>query len=253
MIALASIETIEMEELGTFRAAGTAYSLYLMHLGSPGPGKLSVTISAGIHGDEPAGVEAVVRFLEQNASNESLLSNACFVVFPCDNPSGWELNIRENADGVDLNRQFAVRKPPPEVALIMKALEGRCFDLVFEMHEDVDSPGFYMYELAEDPSERVGEAIVQALALSGVPINFAPVIEEADAESGIIHPRSIKRFRKTHLPKAVYTYRICGGHVITLEPPASVMPLEERVRIELTGLSIALDMIIKQHIAERLA
>ena len=34
---------------------------------------------------------------------------------------------------------------------------------------------------------------------------------------------------------------LCGGHVLTLEPPASRLSLEERGRIELMGLSIALD------------
>jgi len=229
-----------METLGEFRAGRRMYPLFLMHLGEAGPGKLGVAISAGIHGDEPAGVEAAVRFLESNARNDALLENFHFIVFPCDNPSGWELNTRANADGIDLNREFATAHPPQEVALIMRALQGRCFDLVFEMHEDVDAPGFYLYELAENPEDRVGKAIVAAVGASGYPINRNSCIEGLPAEEGIIRPAG-KRFRKTHLPKAVYTYRTCGGHVITLEPPASVLPLDDRVKIQLMALAIALE------------
>lgn len=125
--------------------------------------------------------------------------------------------------------------------MISRALEGRCFDLVFEMHEDVDSAGFYLYELAEDAADRIGKEIIRAVEAYGVPINLQGEIEGLPAEGGIIRPRGIKRFRKTHLPKAVYTYKMCGGHVITIEPPASVLPLEDRVKLELIALSIALE------------
>lgn len=239
--ALAALPSVEMETLGQVELAGRTYPLILMHLGQPAPGRLGVTISAGIHGDEPAGVEAAVRFIEKTAGNESFLSCFHFIVFPCDNPSGWERNTRENADGLDLNRQFATAHPAQEAALIMGALERRCFDLVFEMHEDVDAPGFYLYELADDPANRVGEAIVRAVARSGYPIHPGREIEGLPAAGGIIRPTRIRRFRKTHLPKAVYTYRTCGGHVITLEPPASVLSFEDRVKIELTGLAVALE------------
>ncbi|MBI2842154.1 MAG: hypothetical protein HYX78_02010 [Armatimonadetes bacterium] len=154
------------------------------------------------------------------------------------------MNTRVNADGIDINRQFATRRPAPEAALIMRALEGRCFDLVFEMHEDVDSNGFYLYELVDDPADSLGEAIVDAVASCGFPINFDECIEGSDAKGGIIRPKKF-RFRKTHLPKAVYTYRACGGHVITLAPPASTLSFEDRVKIELAGLNVALKSLLR--------
>ena len=197
-------------------------------------------ISPVIHGDEPASVEAAVRFLEENAGNEKLLSQFSFVVFPCNNPSGYELGTRENADGIDLNRQFSARNPAPEIELIMKGLDGRCFDLLFEMHEDIDAPGFYLYEIADDPGQHVGEQIIQAVRSLGFPVNHNECIEGAPPDGGLIR-RGIKRFRrKTHLPQAIYTYRTCGGHVITLEPPASMLPLEDRVKVELMALDIAI-------------
>lgn len=240
LCSVARRQSVEMETLGEFIAGGNVYPMFLMHLGSPGHGRLGVTISAGIHGDEPAGVEAAVRFLESNAGNDRLLSEFYFIVFPCDNPSGWELDIRENADGVDLNREFAAPHPAPEVALIMRSLEGKCFDIVFEMHEDVDSPGFYLYELANNPSQQVGEAVIEAVRAMDAPVNLRHIIEGKRAKGGIIRP-NVKWFRKTHLPKAVYTYKTCGGHVMTLEPPASILPFEKRVEILLVGLYITLE------------
>ena len=236
---LETIAAAEVEILGHFEAEGRSYPLVVVGLGEPGSGKPRVMIAAGIHGDEPAGVEAALQFLETNAGDEELLSRFQITVFPCNNPTGWERNTRENWQGIDLNRGFATQDPAPEVALITRALQGRCFDLVFEMHEDVDSPGLYLYELSDDPTQYIGERIIEAAAVAGCPINHSRTIEGMGARGGVIR-RKVIRFRKTRLPQAIYTYRTCGGHVITLEPPASVLLFEDRVKIELMALDIAL-------------
>jgi murein peptide amidase A len=240
---IAESPAVMMQRLGAFDVSGRAYAMVMVELGAPGPDKRSVMISAGIHGDEPASVEAAVRFLEEYAGNEEFLSRFHAVVFPCCNPTGYELGTRENANGIDLNRQFSVRKPPSEVELITKGLSGRCFDLLFEMHEDIDAPGLYLYEIAADPDEYVGEQIIEAARVMGCPIDLRAEIEGMSAKEGIIRRRTI-RFRKTRLPQAIYTYRTCGGHVITLEPPASALPFEDRVKIELAALNIALQFLL---------
>lgn len=239
---IAESPSVEMERIGEFEANARTYPMFLMRMGSPCPGKASVMIGAGIHGDEPAGVEAALRFLETNSGNEALLSRFHFIVFPCNNPTGWELDTRENASGIDLNREFNARKPAPEAAIISEALQGKCFDLVFEMHEDVDAPGLYLYEISEDTSRYVGEKIIAAAEAAGCPINHGECIEGMGAKDGLIR-RKVIRFRKTRLPLAIFAYRTCGGHVITLEPPASKLPFEKRVEIELMALQIVLDAV----------
>lgn len=241
---IAESPAVKIQQLGAFESGGRTYEMVVVELGTPGPGKHSVMLSAGIHGDEPAGVEAAIRFLEENERNDDLHPRFHFVVFPCNNPTGYEQGTRENADGVDLNRQFATRYPAPEVQLITHALEGRCFDLVFEMHEDVDAPGLYLYEIAEDPDRHVGEKIIEAARAMGCPIDLRDEIEGMAAKGGLIRRRTI-RFRKTRVPQAIYTYRTCDGHVITLEPPASMLPFEDRVKIELTALSIAIQSLLR--------
>lgn len=234
---IAESPSVDLTAIGEFESGGRVYPIFQMRMGS---GRTAVMVDAGIHGDEPGGVEACLRFVEQNACNDELLARFTFTVFPCNNPTGWELDTRENADGIDLNRQFNVRKPAPEAAIIANALQGKCFDLLFEMHEDVDSPGFYMYEIADDPSSYVGEKIIAAVEAAGYPVNGGECIEGLPATGGLIR-RKVIRFRKTRLPLAIYAHRTCGGHVLTLEPPASKLSIEDRVRIELMGLTIALD------------
>jgi len=236
-----------LETIGEFEAEGRVYPMFVVRMGEPGPGKIGVMIAAGIHGDEPAGVEAALEFIEKRAGDEELLARAAFVIFPCNNPTGWERDTRENSQGIDLNRQFLARGAAAEVRSIMRALRGRCFDLVFEMHEDIDSPGLYLYEIAEDSDYYVGEEIIRRAEAMGCPINLNDEIEGLPAHGGLIRRGiSIDKFRKTRLPQAIYTYRTCGGHIITLEPPASRLPLEERVRIVLMALDTALESTVRR-------
>lgn len=247
LTAIARHPSVDAHNLGEFEANGRAYPIFTLDMGAPGPGKPNVMIAGGIHGDEPGGVETALRFLETNVDNDALLSRFHFVVFPCNNPTGWELDTRENWQGIDLNRQFAVRKPAPEVRLIMSGLEDRCFDLVFEMHEDIDSPGLYLYEIADSPDYYVGERIVSAAQGMGFPVNFNDCIEGMEACGGIIRRNiNLRKFRKTRLPQAIYVYRTCGGHVITLEPPVAMLPIDDRVRIALASLWIALDVTARE-------
>ena len=235
----ARADWVELNLLGSFTVEGREYPMYTVRLGERTPDKLSVVLSAGIHGDEPAGVEAALRFIESQASRPDLLHCASFLVFPCDNPYGYEHNTRENWQGVDLNRRFRSKDYSPEVELIERGMKGNCADLVFEMHEDYDSPGLYLYEFTLDPDAYVAQYITEAVEAMGYPINRARLIEHRRAKDGLIRP-SLPNYRKSNLPKAIYTYHMCGGHVITLEAPSTALPLEDRVRIELTGLEIAL-------------
>lgn len=230
---------VSVTTIGEFDACGRAYPLLSMQFGREAPGKTRVLLASGIHGDEPGGVEAALRFIEENSENQSLLDRFIFTVFPCNNPSGYELDSRENWRGVDLNREFGARSPEPEAKIVMDALQGRCFDLVYEMHEDINAPGFYLYEIAEDAAYQVGEHILAAIANMGYPVNLDECIEGMPATGGLIRRKSFK-FRKTRVPQAIYMYRTCGGHVITMEPPVSMLALDDRVKILLTGLRIAL-------------
>ena len=203
---------VRLETLGSFAAGDNQYQMQMVHLGKPDSNKLTVLISAGIHGDEPAGVEAALQFIEHNVDNPVLLSHYSFTVFPCDNPYGWERGTRENSQGHDLNRQFKAPEPSPEVRLIMSGLRGKCADLVYEMHEDYDSPGFYLYEFAEDPVAYLGESIVHEVSSFGYPINHSHIIEQRRARNGIIRP-NMATYRKTRLPSRSMLIANAGASV----------------------------------------
>jgi protein MpaA len=71
-----------------------------------GDGPDVLLIFAGIHGDEKAGVELVVRLGNYLLQNPSFLRGKTLILLPIANPDGYGLNQRENAHDVDLNRNF---------------------------------------------------------------------------------------------------------------------------------------------------
>lgn len=234
----AANRNLEIAVLGEIEHFGVNYPILMLRLGC---GDIPVCVSAGIHGDEPAGVEAAARFIEGQGPTRDLVDRFSITVYPCDNPSGYELGTRENARGIDLNREFRKNDASPEVKLLMDSLATCNYQLFYEMHEDVDSPGFYLYELAADRDKQVGHLIVERAREMQIPINTDAQIEDMPASGGIINAQRAQ-LPVENLPKAVYLYHACANHVITMEPPASLLSLEKRVNIQLIGLDIALRM-----------
>ncbi|HXZ25374.1 MAG TPA: M14 family metallocarboxypeptidase [Nitrospiria bacterium] len=210
---------------------------------------LRVCLGAGIHGDEPAGVEAVLQWLTRLPGIASSLPSAELVIFPCLNPSGYERNRRVNDDGIDLNRQYRNPRAPIEVRAVRRLLacisgqraDGRAarrFDLSVEFHEDVDSAGFYLYELI-DRRLPIGPDLVAAAARR-LPVNHASEIEGAEAEAGVIHRdrRAIRR-RRTRWPHALHLFHLGTPRCLTFETPLTV-PLARRAAVHADLFTLAL-------------
>lgn len=72
-----------------------------------GAGPKTTLIMAGVHGDEQDGVDVVHQLLSQLAGMPSnAFDGHRIVVMPCANPDGYEANTRQNANQIDINRNF---------------------------------------------------------------------------------------------------------------------------------------------------
>ncbi len=76
-------------------------------------GEPSVRIAGGIHGNELAGIEVPIRFIEYLTSNyesdstvKDLVNGRYICIIPLLNPDGRVANTRYNKNSVDLNRNF---------------------------------------------------------------------------------------------------------------------------------------------------
>lgn len=202
-----------------------------------------VAMTAGIHGDEPAGVEALTRLIEAPDEWGPRLARFDVAIFPCANPTGFTRNHRTNGAGIDLNRTFDQPHPPPETAWIRTRLapDGRRpgFDTAIELHEDSDGEGFYLYELAHGPPY-VGDALIDAVAPL-VAIDPRSDIEGLPVKSGVIRPDPAALNRvDAGWPQAVYSYRTGIRSCLTLETPSTLLPIDRRAEIHLVALKAAL-------------
>jgi hypothetical protein len=100
---------------------------------------------AGIHGDEPAGCEALARLLGDLAAKPEIAAGYDLVVYPLCNPTGYEDNTRGNRAGFDLNREFWCNSPQPEVRILEQELREHRFAGIVTLHADDTCNGLYGY------------------------------------------------------------------------------------------------------------
>ena len=200
--------------------------------------RLKLLITAGIHGDEPAGVLALYRYVLSIALRELPLE---VYAFPCVNPVGLVRNSRESSGHLDLNRQMNHNSIAPEVGALLSTLErlGVSFDIAFDLHEDnpavpwdfnscgSQANAFYLYESNFDPLRAmIGEKISQAVARAGIAVSSQRAIYGERCTHGVIQ-RGIERDQIWDFERFL-TMNVTN-HVITSETLATE-PMKERIK-----------------------
>lgn len=182
-----------------------------------------IYLSTGIHGDEPAGPLAIRELLAQDHWPAATELWVC----PCLNPGGFERNQRENAAGIDLNRDY--RQPQSAEVQAHVAWLGRQpqFDLTVCLHEDWESHGFYLYEVNPDGRPSAAPQVIASVE-KFCAIDRSPVIEGRPAAGGIIRPQ-IDLAGRPDWPEAFYLITHHTRLSYTLEAPSD-FPLATRVR-----------------------
>ncbi|MDB6022798.1 MAG: hypothetical protein JWQ04_2655 [Pedosphaera sp.] len=200
-----------------------------------------VYISTGIHGDEPAGPLAVLQMLQENRWP----ANVDLWLCPCLNPTGFPLNSRENAKGIDLNREYLEPKAEEIRAHIAWLERQPSFDVCFCLHEDWESEGFYVYELNPDNQPSYAKAIISRVE-EICPIDMSLMIEGRPALNGIISPSMDPRSRP-QWPEAFYLLTHKTRLSYTVEAPSDFQ-LVTRVAAEVAAVRAVLDLIGTHHV-----
>lgn len=200
---------------------------------------LRVYLSTGIHGDEPAGPLALLQLMQADAWPRDLDLWA----LPCLNSTGFPLNRRENAAGVDLNRDYRHLQTDEVRAHVAWLARQPTFDVTLCLHEDWEAQGFYIYELNPDNRPSLSPRMVEAVARV-CPLDLSPVIEGRDARGGIIRPK-LDPTSRPQWPEAFYLIRNKTRLSYTLEAPSD-FPLATRVPALVAGVNAALDGVRSQ-------
>ena len=226
---------VPIELLGTVHN----YPIHQIRLASSTDTPRHILITGGVHGDEPAGVEAVLQFLERD--NTTFLKNFSFLVIPCINPYGYVHNTRETLDGVDINRAFEA-EDVAEVVIVKKALGQIQFALAIDFHEDYDATGFYLYEGKRD-EKYIGPDLATAAKAIG-PIDPEDPGEDApDLAEGVYKVATSWGTQGL----APYLLHFHSEHVIISETP-TIWQLEQSAALHLTVLDTALNALLEKEV-----
>lgn len=205
---------------------------------TPGP-RPRIYLSAGIHGDEPAPPLALLEMLEAGRFD----GRANWFICPLLNPNGLAHGIRENADGLDLNRDYKDRQSAEARAHVAWLEHQPRFTVTLTVHEDWESVGYYLYELNPDQRPSLAEAIIAAVT-PVCAIDHSPLIDGRESRGGILRPVSDPLLREKW-PEPIYLRYQHTTLSYTLESP-SAFPLAQRIAAHRTALETAITLTVKE-------
>lgn len=255
--AYAELPFVTIETIGRIRTATSgelpiSFVRYTSPIRIPAR-RLKLLLTAGIHGDEPAGVLALYRYMLSISLRDIAVD---VYAFPCVNPVGLLRNSRLNSGHFDLNRQMTPNSIAPEVRALVTTLESQriSFDAAFDLHEDnpdvecdfnpqgPQADGFYLYESSFDPLRSpIGPAMSRAVAQQGVSVSSQHTIYGERAVRGVIQ-RGLERNRIFDLER--FLTMNFTNHVITTETLVSA-PLKERIKAQTTALEAGVQALMK--------
>ncbi len=183
---LLTLPGAQCDSLGPFRVSDENYSLPRFTFRGPNSSEpIRIGLFAAIHGDEPAGAIAAVRFLQDLVNEPELAENFEVQIYPICNPTGFEDNTRCSRRGRDLNREFWRASVEAEVQILEHELRTRHFNGIIQLHADDTSEGIYGFVRGHILTENL---LRPALREAGkiLPRNINATIDGFAARDGII-------------------------------------------------------------------
>ena len=212
--------------------------LFALTKRTPGP-RPRIYLSAGIHGDEPAPPLALLEMIEAGIFD----ARATWFLCPLLNPAGFQRGARENAAGLDLNRDYKALRSEEIRAHTTWLQRQPNFDLTLCVHEDWESQGYYLYELNPLNRPTLANAMIDAAA-NVLPIETARVIDGREvAEPAIIRPLADPLVRELW-PESIYLRAHHATLGYTIETPSS-LPLAQRIAGHRAAIEAALRLATK--------
>jgi len=184
-------------------------------------------ILAAIHGNEPAGARLAERLVEHLQKNPELLQGHQVIILPVANPDGVAHGTRFNANGVDLNRNFATSNrqnsaqhgytalSEPEARVIHQVIQQYTPDRIVSIHQpltciDYDGPATalasHIAQNCDLPIRRLGAQPGSLGSYAGLTLRIPIITLELPANADQLDQESLWRRYGPALVAAI-TYR----------------------------------------------
>jgi hypothetical protein len=197
-----------------------------------------IYLSAGIHGDEPAPPLTLLEMLEAGLFD----GRANWFICPLLNPNGLVRGVRENADGLDLNRDYKDLQSAETRAHVEWLQRQPNFSVCISVHEDWESVGYYLYELNPEQRPSLAEPIIAAVT-AVCPIDHSPLIDGRESKAGILRPIADPLLREKW-PESIYLRATHTTQTYTIESP-SALPLAQRITAHRVALETGIKLTIR--------
>jgi protein MpaA len=189
-----------------------------------GGSRAKVYLSAGMHGDEPAGPLAMLRLMDEGFFHPGIQ----WILCPALNPTGLAQGTRENAEGIDLNRDYWLKRSGEARAHAAWLEKQALPDLFLSLHEDWETSGFYFYEinLGRDTPQRAA-GIIEAVKPWFPPESGGEIDGHIPRAPGWIYHEAEADLPEGW-PEAIFIAKLGCPLSFTFETPSHA-PLEKRI------------------------
>gem|GEM_PF-287213 len=191
-------EVSDLSDRVTYEQIGTSVegrALFMAKVGYPEPPSddeiadgRNVLIMGTPHGNEPAGREMTLKTLRDLAFSDdpetiNMLSDSTILFVPTPNPDGRYANTRQNAQGIDNNRDH-LKLETPEITTIANVLNTYKPDLTVDAHERPGAYGDPDVEMLWPRNLNVDESL-RELNIEMVEDYLFPDVEDAGFSTGL--------------------------------------------------------------------
>jgi hypothetical protein len=239
--AVAACDRLSLRTVGEVRYGDFTAPIWCVSYAPNLPVKRRVLLTGSIHGNEPAGCERLLRFVEDLSTHADRFPGIAFDIIPLVNPWGWVHNRRHNQADLDLNRDFASFRGA-ESKIIRDFIKEQRYDLIVDHHEDGSATGFYIFEL-DNKGTPFSKRIIDEERKAGNPIEQNVWMVFLKTQDGIIHaPRwALKLARLIHQLSMTNYFRLTAcDQVFLFETPAR-LPMDQRVAMDEKALRVLLE------------
>lgn len=183
-------------------------------------------IFSGVHGNEPASVEASLRFIETLGKSPWLYPNLDVTVVPLVNPWGWARNLRRNGANKDIARTF-FNGNSAEAEMVKTLLKSEKCDLMVDLHGDSSRQAFHVITF-ENADLSVARAITREVKARGLPVRTG-------APDGVFNRRDKDAINNARPNLGLYARRHGIARSYIVQSPRE-LALEQRVGMHLLAL-----------------